>query len=71
MTAGSTSSVAPSRGVAYGYAFAPLAHGAVIAPSAVTELSTAAAGTLLGEILTRSHVAAARILALESKRGPI
>ncbi len=40
-----------------GYAFAPLAHGAVIAPSTVTILSTIAAGFLLGETLTRSHLA--------------
>lgn len=42
-----------------GYAFAPLAHGAVIAPSTVTVLSTIAAGLFLGEILTRSHLAGA------------
>ncbi len=47
-----------------GYAFAPLAHGAVIAPSTVTILSTIAAGIFLGEILTRSHlVGAAMVLA--------
>jgi drug/metabolite transporter (DMT)-like permease len=38
-----------------GYTFAPLAHGAVIAPSTVTILSTVAAGAFLGERLTRSH----------------
>ena len=42
-----------------GYAFAPLAHGAVIAPSTVTILSTIVAGWLLGEVLTRSHLAGA------------
>lgn len=45
-----------------GYAFAPLAHGAVIAPSTVTILSTLAAGILLGEILTRSHLAGAALV---------
>lgn len=39
-----------------GYAFAPLAHGAVIAPSTVTILSTIGAVVLLGERLTRQHV---------------
>jgi drug/metabolite transporter (DMT)-like permease len=39
-----------------GYAFAPLAHGGVIAPSTVTVLSTLAAGVILGEVLTRSHL---------------
>ena len=39
-----------------GYAFAPLAHGAVIAPSTVTVVSTIAAAVFLGERLTRSHV---------------
>jgi drug/metabolite transporter (DMT)-like permease len=39
-----------------GYAFAPLAHGAIISPSAVTVLSTLAAVALLGERLTRAHV---------------
>lgn len=42
-----------------GYAFAPLAHGAVIAPSTVTILSTIAAAGFLGERLTRSHLAGA------------
>ena len=47
-----------------GYAFAPLAHGAVIAPSTVTILSTIGAGMLLGERLTRSHlIGAALVLA--------
>ena len=45
-----------------GYAFAPLAHGAVIAPSTVTILSTLAAGVLLGEVLTRSHLAGAALV---------
>lgn len=39
-----------------GYAYAPLAHGAVIAPSTVTVLSTLGAVVLLGEHLTRWHV---------------
>lgn len=39
-----------------GYAFAPLAHGATIAPSTVTILSTLAAVALLGERLTLSHI---------------
>lgn len=39
-----------------GYAYAPLAHGAVIAPSTVTVLSTLGAVVLLGERLTRWHV---------------
>ncbi|MGE3917844.1 MAG: DMT family transporter [Hyphomicrobiaceae bacterium] len=38
-----------------GYVFAPLAHGAVIAPSTVTILSTIGAVLLLGERLTRWH----------------
>lgn len=47
-----------------GYAFAPLAHGAIIAPSVVTILSTIGAGVLLGERLTRSHlIGAAMVLA--------
>jgi drug/metabolite transporter (DMT)-like permease len=47
-----------------GYAFAPLAHGAVIAPSTVTILGTLAAGVVLGEVLTRSHlVGSALVLA--------
>ncbi len=45
-----------------GYAFAPLAHGAVIAPSTVTILSTIAAGVFLGEVLTRSHIAGAALV---------
>ena len=39
-----------------GYTFAPLAHGAVIAPSTVTILSTIGAIVLLGERLTLSHI---------------
>jgi len=39
-----------------GYAFAPLAHGAVIAPAAVTILSTAIAAAFLHERLSRSHL---------------
>ena len=39
-----------------GYTFAPLAHGAVIAPSTVTVLSTIGAVVLLGERLTRWHI---------------
>jgi drug/metabolite transporter (DMT)-like permease len=45
-----------------GYAFAPLAHGAVIAPSTVTILSTLVAGVVLGEVLTRSHLAGAALV---------
>ena len=45
-----------------GYAFAPLAHGGVIAPSTVTILSTLAAGFVLGEVLTRSHVVGATLV---------
>lgn len=45
-----------------GYAFAPLAHGAVIAPSTVTIVSTLVAGLLLGERLTRAHVAGAAVV---------
>jgi drug/metabolite transporter (DMT)-like permease len=39
-----------------GYAYAPLAHGAVIAPATVTVLSTLGAVVLLGERITRWHV---------------
>ena len=39
-----------------GYAYAPLAHGAVIAPSTVTILSTIGAVVLLGERLTGWHM---------------
>ncbi len=45
-----------------GYAFAPLAHGAVIAPSSVTIVSTIAAGLLLGERLTRAHLLGAAVV---------
>ncbi len=45
-----------------GYAFAPLANGAVIAPSTVTIVSTIAAGILLGETLTRSHLIGAALV---------
>jgi drug/metabolite transporter (DMT)-like permease len=45
-----------------GYSFAPLAHGGVIAPSTVTILSTFAAGLMLGEALTRSHLAGAGLV---------
>lgn len=45
-----------------GYAFSPLAHGAVIAPSTVTILSTIAAAAVLGETLTRSHIAGAALV---------
>ena len=49
-----------------GYAFAPLANGAVIAPSTVTIMSTIAAGILLGETLTRSHLAGAALVLVAS-----
>jgi len=45
-----------------GYAFAPLAHGAVIAPSTVTILSTVGAAVFLGERLSRSHAVGAGIV---------
>lgn len=45
-----------------GYAFAPLAHGAVIAPSTVTILSTIGAAVFLGERLSRNHLAGAAIV---------
>lgn len=45
-----------------GYAFAPLAHGGVIAPSTVTVLSTLGAAVLLGEVLTRSHIVGSAIV---------
>jgi len=45
-----------------GYAFAPLAHGAVIAPSTVTIVSTIAAGLFLGERLTRAHLSGAALV---------
>lgn len=45
-----------------GYAFAPLAHGAVIAPSTVTIVSTIGAGLILRERLTRTHILGAGIV---------
>lgn len=39
-----------------GYAYAPLVHGAVIAPSTVTVVSTLGAVVLLGERMTKWHV---------------
>lgn len=45
-----------------GYAFAPLAHGAVIAPATVTILSTIAAGLLLGERLGPAHLVGAALV---------
>ena len=45
-----------------GYAFAPLAHGAVIAPSVVTILSTIGAGLLLSERVTQSHLVGASLV---------
>ena len=47
-----------------GYAFAPLAHGAVIAPSTVTIVSTIGAGLFLRERLSRNHLAGAIIVLL-------
>lgn len=45
-----------------GYAFAPLAHGAVIAPATVTILSTIAAGLFLGERLGPAHLVGAALV---------
>jgi drug/metabolite transporter (DMT)-like permease len=45
-----------------GYVFAPLAHGAVIAPSTVTILSTFIAVMALGERLTGAHMAGASLV---------
>lgn len=45
-----------------GYAFAPLAHGAVIAPSTVTIVSTIGAAVFLHERLSRGHVVGATIV---------
>jgi hypothetical protein len=45
-----------------GYAFAPLAGGAAIAPWTVTILSTLAADVAFGEVLTRSHLAGAALV---------
>ena len=47
-----------------GYTFAPLAHGAVIAPSTVTILSTIGAVLLLGERLTVSHIVGGALVLL-------
>jgi drug/metabolite transporter (DMT)-like permease len=47
-----------------GYSFAPLAHGAVIAPSTVTIVSTVGAALFLRERPGRSHVAGAMIVLL-------
>lgn len=44
-----------------GYAFAPLAHGAVIAPSTLTIASTLVAGIALGERLSTSHLVGAAV----------
>ena len=45
-----------------GYAFAPLAHGAVIHPASVTILSTGIAAALLGERLSRGHLIGAALV---------
>lgn len=45
-----------------GYAYAPLAHGAVIHPASVTILSTAIAATLLKEQLSRAHLLGAALV---------
>ncbi|MBS0541599.1 MAG: DMT family transporter [Proteobacteria bacterium] len=45
-----------------GYAFAPLAHGAVIAPATVTIVSTIGAALFLRERLSRNHVFGATIV---------
>jgi drug/metabolite transporter (DMT)-like permease len=45
-----------------GYAFAPLAHGAVIHPASVTILSTGIAAALLGERLSRAHLIGAGLV---------
>jgi drug/metabolite transporter (DMT)-like permease len=45
-----------------GYAFAPLAHGAVIAPSTVTIVSTIGAAWFLRERLSRDHLLGAAIV---------
>lgn len=45
-----------------GYGFAPLAHGAVIAPSTVTIVSTIGAALFLRERLSRDHVVGATIV---------
>ncbi len=45
-----------------GYAFAPLAHGAVIAPSTVTIVSTIGAAIFLRERLGRAHLAGGAVV---------
>ncbi|MBS0519843.1 MAG: DMT family transporter [Proteobacteria bacterium] len=45
-----------------GYGFAPLAHGAVIAPATVTIVSTVGAALFLHERLSRNHLAGAAIV---------
>ena len=45
-----------------GYAFAPLAHGAVIHPASVTILSTGIAAVLLKERLSGAHLAGAALV---------
>ena len=45
-----------------GYGFAPLAHGAVIAPSTVTIVSTIGAALFLRERLSRKHLVGAAIV---------
>ncbi len=45
-----------------GYAFAPLAHGAVIHPASVTILSTGIAAAMLGERLSRLHLIGAGLV---------
>ena len=45
-----------------GYAFAPLAHGAVIHPASVTILSTGIAAGMLGERLSRTHMIGAALV---------
>jgi drug/metabolite transporter (DMT)-like permease len=45
-----------------GYAFAPLAHGAVIHPASVTILSTAIAAAMLGERLSLAHIGGASLV---------
>jgi drug/metabolite transporter (DMT)-like permease len=45
-----------------GYGFAPLAHGAVIAPSTVTIVSTVGAALFLRERLSRNHLVGAAVV---------
>jgi drug/metabolite transporter (DMT)-like permease len=47
-----------------GYQFAPLAHGAIIAPSTVTIVSTIGAAIFLRERLGRAHLAGAAVVLL-------